>query len=958
MLLMMQANPSLTQSTTDRDRDRLSSSDLASRVDNLRLDAPPISFVFIPPDPRHAYRELLERLLDFDLEVLKTLPEDEDVSLGVLTPDHVALLSECAIRWRLPASFRVWSFLDAMVERCEQGAVPAACVLEAGAIVDKVRLDAPEDTWAISDREGWQQALVRRNICLYSAAQVALEYSGYHSPDFMEAVTDYLALESRDISHSELQRLSDKIIDGIRMQAYESYVAHATERIEHCGGKTKEFALAMAVWIEKEAKKLSKKFGDSLNDKVDIVPLVLQQHLRLWFQDLEDAMVSNPHQSSTSNHVNEDLMEESFIVYRKAQKLIEMAEAFAVPGDPAHYPLAPLFELTIRQWIDQTALKTRMWADQALSVDTFEPTSENGPSSSVTDLFESFRSAARFLMELKWPDEKQLAMFATRLAKIFSLSINDYCNKMEQLFARDMSQGEVVQPAQTAAKQKAWIEKAKSTLASLQGERKIQPFFNFTPASCVKLNNIEAARQQLDMLYADLRVDDLAAYDLSPPLHPNQQIYLFTVKIVLAEGLSMDGSTKAPDSFVILSDEHGNRYAKTRTIYDDTDPRWDETFDIPVQGTAWFMATVRHRAAVGKHDLLGRTYLRLDPSQHQDLITSDVLLPLDTRGHVLLRVSMEGERDDIQFHFGRAFRWLKRTESDMVRTFVDKMTPVLRHALSRQTIKSVLKPHTSLTPALPRDYNEALGKLSAAYRTALASSSLVPTTTDGPLIPPVAERKRPPTDAETESAIHPLFDYLDANNHTLASTLSKEAMQMVMAKLWKQILMTIESLIVPPLSDKPSSMRELSDGELDIALKWLTFLRDFFYVGGDESGVPLSVLQNQKFNEIMSVRMLYDLGTDHLMEECVRGFQSTLKSRQTRRGKSMISQRNLGTIRARKTAKRQLPPAANSSEMIMRILRMRSGTQEFLAQQLQTMSAVKLIDPKKNRTLTRGSLGR
>jgi hypothetical protein len=62
------------------------------------------------------------------------------------------------------------------------------------------------------------------------------------------------------------------------------------------------------------------------------------------------------------------------------------------------------------------------------------------------------------------------------------LSINDYCSKMEQLFSGDMRQGDVQQPAQTAAKQKAWIEKAKSTIASLQGERKIQAFFNFTAA--------------------------------------------------------------------------------------------------------------------------------------------------------------------------------------------------------------------------------------------------------------------------------------------------------------------------------------------------------------------------------------------------------------------------------------------------------------------------------------------
>lgn len=232
------------------------------------------------------------------------------------------------------------------------------------------------------------------------------------------------------------------------------------------------------------------------------------------------------------------------------------------------------------------------------------------------------------------------------------------------------------------------------------------------------------------------------------------------------------------------------------------------------------------------------------------------------------------------------------------------MTPVLRHTLSRSAIKSVLKPASSgagaitmanlsnmKVPNIPNmnlqiDYNEALGKLTSAYRSAMGTPdyAIPPAPSEIPPVPsnPLANsttsttststtttakpRAKAITDAEIESAIHPLFDYLDANNHTLASTLSRDAMQMVMAKLWKQILMTIEGLIVPPLSDKPSNMRALSDGELDIALKWLKFLRDFFYVGGDESGVPLAVLQNQKFNEILSVRIYYDWGTDDLME--------------------------------------------------------------------------------------------
>lgn len=145
MLSMMQLNPNLVQS------DRHSNGDLSSRIDGLKLDDPVRPFTYVPPDPKSTYRELLGHCLDWDLEILKTLPEDEDVSLGVLSQDHVTLLGECAVRWRLPASFRAWVFLEAIVKRCEQGDVPAACVHEAVAMVSKVIGEMPLSTWATSD---------------------------------------------------------------------------------------------------------------------------------------------------------------------------------------------------------------------------------------------------------------------------------------------------------------------------------------------------------------------------------------------------------------------------------------------------------------------------------------------------------------------------------------------------------------------------------------------------------------------------------------------------------------------------------------------------------------------------------------------------------------------------------------------------------------------------------------
>ena len=42
-----------------------------------------------------------------------------------------------------------------------------------------------------------------------------------------------------------------------------------------------------------------------------------------------------------------------------------------------------------------------------------------------------------------------------------------------------------------------------------------------------------------------------------------------------------------------------------------------------------------------------------------------------------------------------------------------------------------------------------------------------------------------------------------------------------MTRLWKEVLVTIESLLVPPLSDKPSQQKQLTQQELDIVFKWL-----------------------------------------------------------------------------------------------------------------------------------------
>lgn len=159
--------------------------------------------------------------------------------------------------------------------------------------------------------------------------------------------------------------------------------------------------------------------------------------------------------------------------------------------------------------------------------------------------------------------------------KTISKAINQYCATVEEMFMTEMfpRPTDYLQPQKSSA----WLEKAKQ-LAE-RNEKKIEPF-TFQPESCVKLNNIEAARRLLDNMYAQMEADKkMEILENSAPPVPEKvdrgDRFLFTVKVAIAEGLvPLESSPSAKlDTFVTLSDEQGNRLAKTRTIYESLSPR-------------------------------------------------------------------------------------------------------------------------------------------------------------------------------------------------------------------------------------------------------------------------------------------------------------------------------------------------------------------------------------------------
>ncbi|OAV98529.1 hypothetical protein PTTG_25578 [Puccinia triticina 1-1 BBBD Race 1] len=941
-------------------------------------------FVYIPPNPIQQYRALMDQCLDYDLESMKSLAEDEEVSLKILSTRHLDLLEQCAFRWRLMTPFQVAVFFSAICRKFEEEEIPIIdCVTEALTDVFRVMEELKFDGWATRDKMIMKKTmsslfdtLLRR---IYEATESILDSNRCEDlPNALECLISIYESEPFKMI-TDLDQRFREFTEAITELYDRLYTFKSTEIFSADRPNDIVPFLDLAAWINSGSNRINKKFKQPVLDRIDLVAIYLAKLCQNLVQDLESMkqilvppppLPVNPHlpPGSAVNPTDSPRFNDADVLdlYRTLIE-IEKKHNMCNPNAPLVIPIDEWFFPYVQNWLEAAEKKTKGWVESAIKADKFSPEGNDSHSSSIIDLMDSCCSAVDFIQKLKWPNEYHNAKFMTKLSRIISKSIEQYSGIIEESFVEEMFPKANTDADREANRSAIWTR----ARLVVQGDKKPEAF-QFQESSCVKLNNVEAARVLLDKMYNTIDADNVARiiHEYEPaPTGQNvlaASSYLFTVKVVMAEGLvGADGHVHKMDPFLTLSDEKGNRVAKTRTVYESASPTWNETFDISVKGSLWLAATIYKRNLMEKHDYVGRAFLHLNPKEFNDFLAHDLLLDLDTRGRVLLRVSMEGEKDDVQFHFGRAFRSLKRAETDMVRMIIDKISPVIRYYLSHSTLKKLVSTPglmmkgieiTKMSTKLDIDLSKVTSYGAGLWRSVANSTreQEIPLPKDEMIIanlnnnvtPVENPRTKGPkglTDADIEAAIADLFEYLDQCMSTLRNSLSEKAGQLVMAKLWKEILSIIDSLLLPPLSDQPSEMRALSGKEVDIVLKWLKFLTNFFHADGE--GVPIEDLHNQKYKEIWSIGFFYDQHTDSLMEECVRAMQQQLRKETTTnqsvsRNKSVYQQRNLGTIRKRKADKKKLDHETISSELIMRILRLRPGTTDFLQQQISTMVSV------------------
>ncbi|KAF2868748.1 hypothetical protein BDV95DRAFT_500063 [Massariosphaeria phaeospora] len=996
ILAIVQANPELAKSTPGGsmpqfrpnaplesgyvDRSRTMSDASAQNASSYVIDQPVdmsglnirddsvddnASYTFIPPDPRNYYRAVLKEALTYDLadtELEPTEATSESPSIKLLSKQSAELLNEIGLRWRLPQFSRLVLFLDVIGEKYQEQEISLDTLDAAFNYVkeppptDKKshRMSQAQAQESLFDRTKWtiadyalnqhilaslHEALLRE---LFEIMLLVFDTKAPPLGPIMYVLNNHIYEDSLfSATPEELDRFTEQLRQGLRHRAADVYRELLAKHIP----ETKEqwefyHVIELGRAVVKLCERIQKRYRKN-PEIMGVSPMMclVEEMFPAYAADARDLVARIMEVAQARG--DEVPVQDGFDLYKELVE-IRRIHTDALPKRKFGFHIEGMLQEFVWRWIEMTDTSLIGWVENAFKADQFQiesqnpiPADDERHSISVVDIFRSFKQSIEQITALNWDDDLQYARFMTSVSKSIGLGLARYCELLEQKFSKEMDR---MTPEQEAAarqtRQEKWISMAKDFYT---GKEKIEPF-QFWPESLVKLNNVEYAMLQLDKLEHEINVDACAEVIQKNTAPPAQRVrkpdnYVFTIKIIEAEDLKACDINGLSDPYVVLGDEYQKRLAKTRVVYGNLNPRWEETIDITTSGPLNIIATIWDWDTLGDHDCVGRTSLKLDPSHFRDFMPREYWLDLDTQGRLLLRVSMEGERDDIQFYFGKAFRTLKRTEREMTRNITDKLSNFIHHCLSRRALKAMLNKGITVSSV-------------TSYFRSTRPQSVV----------------QAPTQQDATNALEPLFDYFNENFAIMKQTLTDPAMVMVMTRLWKEVLSTVESLLVPPLSDKPSQQRPLTQQELDIVFKWLKLLFDFFHAAdedGNSDGVPLDILKSPKYHELQNLNFFYFETTEDLIrtsesmaaanamrqqEQAARlnrmsapaamghqfGGAAGLLGMPTRKHKTIMLSRNLGTMKKAKEDKRKDAQADPNDDMILRILRMRPEAERYL----------------------------
>ncbi|KAI9496068.1 hypothetical protein BDB00DRAFT_927113 [Zychaea mexicana] len=771
------------------------------------------TFAFIPNDPRSYFRLLMSMCIDYDNEVV---PDCERAKTSVLSQQSDELLRECWRTWRLSSPFRAVLYLELVRTRFDQNKLDLEDVKDASRALDKVIKENDSSSWAINDRESLIRAYEGLNHTLLHELEAALsEYwkirpswvydlvgmldKIYENPAYLEDHADPMLAFSR----------LEETVEGAavsRWRTLEKAILDDTQ-------DSLTNLLTLADKLIKELVSISKKkFSTPIKGYLEVPGIVMARHMPFFALEMENWAYSPEARNAP--------VEVTFELYHKVLSLKRLYDQYGPRQKAALFKVESWFLQHVRRWLKTTHAATPEWVENAIKQDEFKPINETAVhSSSIVDLFSMFHQAVDFVQNLQWPNELQRCRFLTALSKVIAIALDQYTNTIEHFILEEVSPPQELEadPSSTGS----FLDKARYLTGSHNTvkEEAMPPDFN--PELCVMINDIEAARSRLDRLYQIMDVDEIADRMRefgSPAVEKTEQTnFLYSIRVVRAENLQALDNNGLSDPYVVLEISK-REVAKTRTVYKTLNPRWDQTFDIWLnERDADALAVVYDEDMIGANQECGSVWFKLSPSYFDDYQMHDLNLTLHPQGKLHLRVSLVGEKDDIQFWFVKAFRTLKRSENDAAALIVDQMGRFMRYCLSRRTLDKLMRKDKSFFSSFSR-----------------------------------SNKQVEPSLQECEDAIAPLLDYLEKNLKILNDNLSETNMQLVVLKIWKEVLLTLEGVLRTPKTENNHQQdASLDEYEEHIVLKWLELLKVFFNGGEDGDAVPLDKLENKHYRSLI-----------------------------------------------------------------------------------------------------------
>lgn len=548
-----------------------------------------------------------------------------------------------------------------------------------------------------------------------------------------------------------------------------------------------------------------------------------------------------------------------------------------------------------------TSLKNETWE---------RVNSETSFSHSVLDIFKMVNESINLIKGLGWGNLYHTSKILTYILKAFSDDLKVYSQRTLKLIQRDLRQAsldalqkssnESMSQLQTLGSdiknKKRWtFHDMKNALRYSSTSSIVPPTFEYRARTCIMLNDLETMikmvnelDEKIDPENISLQVEkgkatDTHQTDNQEPEHQLKQIY--TIRVIEAKdirGYSSDGMSNASVSLRCSAKQRET--GSTRVISKTTNPVWDEEFeiDLPFNGQSTITFNVWHHTSsklksLSGDDLCGRATLIIDPKHFtDDGFPNARTLDLSTQGQLSVEISLETEKMDALFSFGRSYRILSRSRDQAIALLVGKFSSYVVYSFSRETLQ----------------------KVRGSSGTEL------------------------PTDDAIYDAIIPLFDYLNSNLNILASQLTGELLFMVMLKAWFTILKAANNLVLPQLSIAKNKLaltkknlwghnsltitgygRALTIKEVEIIFKWLDALCvDFFYNNGE--GPPLQDLKNKDYQKLMLVPAFYDKSITELKLDVKRltpSYYAHLDRNYRDNNPNLMVSRRLTSVERRKT---------------------------------------------------------